>query len=53
MHKSGMTLYSSKAAAYSRLVTEGLNGQTANQARNAGLKVREVRQAVELHRCKS
>ena len=46
-----LVLYSPAAAAFSRIVMEGMNSQTVNDARAAGLTVGEVKEAAELNRC--
>jgi hypothetical protein len=45
-----MTALISPEAAYSRLVQEGPNSQTFNQARQAGLGKKDVEEAVSLWR---
>ena len=43
-------LISPSAAAFSRIVMEGMHGQAVRQACDAGLSVGEVRLAASLHR---
>ena len=44
------SLINPQAAAFSRIVVEGANGQTFRQACESGLSCKEVRQASILHR---
>ena len=47
------TLIVPAAAAFSRIVTEGINSRTVTAACSAGLSCAEVRQAAELHRAEA